>query len=90
MTIVNKLSPDHPYRRRGKSTVQALTILAQAISNPGEWIEIRDHHGSGMAHRALQLLIAQSADRLGLEHIEFRSNPWGPTPAVRSTHIERK
>ena len=58
-------------RRTGKSTVQALTYIAKAISNPGKHIEVSDHFGTPEATRNLLWVMCSMVDVLGLQHIHF-------------------
>lgn len=58
-------------RRTGKSTVQALTYIAKAISNPGKRIEVSDHFGTPEATRHLTMMMRSMIDVLGLQHLHF-------------------
>lgn len=58
-------------RRTGKSTVQALTYIAKAISNPGKHIEVSDHFGTPEATRHLMMVTRNMVHALGLQHIHF-------------------
>lgn len=58
-------------RRTGRSTVQALTYIAKAISNPGKHIEVSDHFGTPDATHHLTMMMRQMVDVLGLQHIHF-------------------
>ena len=69
---------DHGYpideirsRRTGRSTVQALTYIAKAISNPGKHIEVSDHFGTTEATRHLMMVMRNVVHALGLKHIHF-------------------
>jgi hypothetical protein len=57
-------------RGSGHTTALALQILAAAIANPGEYVEIRDHHGSLQADRALYTTVYTYARLLEL-HLDF-------------------
>ena len=58
-------------RRTGKSTVQALTYIAKAISNPGKPIQLCDHFGTLPATDHLLYMMRDMVDALGLQHIHF-------------------
>jgi len=62
--------PD-PTRRTGRSTAQALRLLAKAIETPHVKVYIKDHHGSEPAHRNLRYMMQGMAEKLGLEHMQF-------------------
>ncbi|MGD1831012.1 MAG: hypothetical protein ACPKM1_15735 [Spirochaetaceae bacterium] len=71
-------------RRRGRSTALAFRALADAISRPGEWVTIQDHHPSILASRILFDRVQEIARKLELRLIEFkraglqiRFNLWG-------------
>lgn len=58
-------------RRTGKSTVQAFTYIAKAISNPGKHIEVSDHFGTREATHHLLMMMRKMVDLLELQHIHF-------------------
>jgi len=58
-------------RSTGKSTVQALTYIAKAISNPGKHIEVSDHFGTPEATRQLLWMMCGMVNSLRLKHIHF-------------------
>ena len=69
---------DHGYqideirsRRTGRSTVQALTYITEAISNPGKRIEVSDHFGTPDATDHLLMMMRVMVSSLRLEHIYF-------------------
>ena len=55
-------------RCTGRSTVQALNYIAQAIAHPRKTIFVVDHHGSSLATRELTYKIKQMVERLELQH----------------------
>ena len=75
-------------RCTGRSTAQALQLLAEAISNPGLHISIEDHANleRGLSGKritsidvGLQDLVRHMATKLGLEHIHTHARSSGPT-----------
>lgn len=75
-------------RFTGRSTAQALELLAKAINNPGRHIDIEDHANleRGLTGKriisidvGLQDLVRHMAAKLGLEHIHTHARGSGPT-----------
>lgn len=56
-------------RRSGKSTALALKYLSEAISNPNELIEVKDHFDNPVAHECCGELIKEIIKKLQLEDI---------------------
>ena len=57
------------YRRQGKSTAQALAMLARAIEEPYKEFYIMDHYGTPEANRHLAELLRRCIDKLELQHM---------------------
>lgn len=65
----------HPQERRtGRSTALALKYIAEAIENPRQPVQIRDHHDVLRAHRDLFERVREMVRQLGLEHMVFREH----------------
>jgi hypothetical protein len=58
-------------RCTGRTTAQALRLLAEAISNPHTRITIVDHHPTVMAATNLRRLMQDMVHILQLEHMQF-------------------
>lgn len=61
-------------RCTGRSTAQALRLLAEAIQQPGVTIKITDHFPTVSADRELMHTMQGMVDRLGLEHMVFKAD----------------
>ena len=62
-------------RGTGRSTALALKIIGAAMSDPGDWYKIKDHHDTMCADRALLDTIQDIIDKLNFECFEFRVLP---------------
>lgn len=58
-------------RRTGRSTIQALKYIAQAMENPFEEIVIKDHHGTYDSDRVLFRSIQGIVSDAGFKHFVF-------------------
>lgn len=58
-------------RRTGRSTMQALRLLASAIESPRLPVPITDHRGTLQADRALMSMMKDMVDVLGLREMYF-------------------
>lgn len=59
-------------RRTGRSTAQALRLIADAISSPFVPIRIKDHAGTRAADKQLSIMIHDTIQALGLRHLSVR------------------
>lgn len=59
------------HRGTGKSTVQSLRVLANAIQNPGVVFRVADHHGTPRATELQLQMIRDMVDKLNLQHIHI-------------------
>lgn len=80
MAYRNKLFPQqYPQRSpnedelRGSGRTQALVLsyLGLAISNPGQWIKVKDHYDTRASHAALLARMRVTVEALGLQHMVF-------------------
>ena len=60
-------------RCTGRTTVLALRIIADAISNPHVEQTVRDHHPTTFSHQSLVKKVHDMTQALGLQH--FKCNP---------------
>lgn len=73
-------------RATGRSTAQALRLIAEAIEHPGEWVLCLDHHASAKANFSLQALAIELKTRVGLS--EFKVGIHNGFPAIMCTFAE--
>lgn len=61
--------PEH--RNSGRSTALALSLLGEAMKNPGCLVRVRDHIGSTIAHEMLLHTMIGIAQTLELRFLSF-------------------
>ncbi len=61
-------------RRTGRSTAQALHLIAEAIENPRQPRRVTDHHRSTEADRHLLNLVRALVRKLELDHFRFSTD----------------
>lgn len=59
-------------RCTGRTTRLALTYILTALATPHQWVTIRDHYNTELAHRMCADKVRQMCEALGLNHMVFR------------------
>lgn len=74
--VVNHLRQTGKYlgdRHTGRSTAQALRLIANAIENPEKLLIIEDHHGTTNADYSLQHTVQKMIDLLEFKHFTVQN-----------------
>lgn len=68
-----KASGEYPgSRATGRSTAQALRLIAQCIESPRTWYACLDHHGTRLSHANLRHTAQGLVSDMGLRYFKFR------------------
>ena len=58
-------------RCTGRSTIQAMEYVTLALQNPHQWVHVRDHWETKMAHENMLRMCAETVEKLGFSHFKY-------------------